>query len=145
MTFDQLVYNMQQAVIALGIFVCLWGFFEFWPCLKAVLLKRPYPHGIICPHHAGGGMICVVGIIFASARANTIDWFPFGQTTAGLLFIAGMIVFCLMIALGIWAKEKAQITGQLISLKPPQLSWIFSMMIIVILSFVLVGLVKAAQ
>jgi hypothetical protein len=91
-------------------------------------------------------MTCITGIIFCTARANTIGMIQLGSWASGILFIGGIISFCIIIGLGIWAKGhghgtplEGQLTGH------PALSRIFSMMLIVILAFVLLGLVKAGE
>lgn len=91
-------------------------------------------------------MICICGLIYSFARANTIGVIPLGDTVAGLAFIGGQLCFCFLIGMGIWAKGRGKGTiyeGQLTG--SPALSRIFGMMLIIILAFSLVGLVKAGQ
>jgi hypothetical protein len=137
-----LVHSLQAASIALGAFVCLWGLWEFGHCLWEVLIgKHNGPTYSQCPGHATMAVVCITGLVFCSARANTIGLIRMGDLFSGLAFVGGMFVFCFIVALAIWAKARTHSIQRPHPIHIPSLSWIFSMMLIIILSFSLVGLV----
>jgi uncharacterized membrane protein YidH (DUF202 family) len=140
-----LVHNLQAATIALGFFVSFWGVIEFGKCLIEVLTgKHNEATYSPCPGYATLCMICLAGIVFCFARANTIGLIVVGDHFSGLAFIGGMIIFAFVIALAVWAKAKTRNLERPHPIHVPNLSWIFSMMLIIVMAFILVGLVGAA-
>ena len=141
-----LLYDLQSAAITLGVFVCLWGLWEFWRCLWEVLLGRHnQPTFSQCPGHATVALMCIAGLIFAVSRAGAVGLLPINETFAGYAFCGAMIVFTMIIGLTIWAKEAGHSARGPQPLHVPSLSRIFSMMVIIIIAFALVGLVKASM
>jgi hypothetical protein len=142
---DHLVYDLQATSIALGIFACIWGLQAFGKCLWEILIGHT-PHHRMCPFHAGVAVVCIIGLIFAAARANTVGLINMGTTFSGLLFTGGMIGFTVLIGLAIWAKDYSHTQSfQDARVGHSQLRKVFSMVFIVILAFILVGLVKAGM
>jgi hypothetical protein len=147
MDWTYLIDKMQLASIVLVIFVCTWGFFEFRKCLWDILMGRYVDprRQTLCPYHASGAVVCIAGIVYALARANTLGFLPAGHDVAGLAFIAGCIALSMAVGFTIWAKDAFAHHATLLGVPGhPALSRIFSLMLIIILCFVLVGLVRAA-
>ena len=147
-TVAQVVYDMQATFSCLGAFVCIWGFIQFLPCLIRVLMNRHlHPSHAQCPFHASMAMLCVAGIVFAFARMNTIGFFIFGSTAAGLAYIAGMIIVVVTVALSVWAQGRTHEEACLRNWRTPvpnapNLSRILTALIIVVLAFIGVGLLR---
>lgn len=150
MKLSLIIYDMQMAVSALSAFVCLWGLTEFGSCLWDIVKynqKKSLPP--MCPYYAGASVVCIAGLLSAFARANTLGFMNLGQIIAGLAYAAGSIVLTMCIGLGIWTKNKPEqpavgrpLTQVVPSERTQTLGRVFSMMLIIILSFVLVGLVR---
>jgi hypothetical protein len=136
-----LVFHMQTASIALGVFVCLWGLTQFGRCLWEILLGRQVHHHM-CPYHAGTALLCICSLIFAAARANTIGLFDLGPHFSGWMFSGGMVGFAVLMGFAIWAKDHNHFEFRDAREGTPKLGRILAMVFIIIVAFVLVGLVK---
>lgn len=154
MTFEHLVQDLQGGAITLGIFMCVWGLAEFGRCLVEVISgQHNHPSLSRCPAHAAGAIVCLCGLIFAFVRANALGFVPGDSAVAGLVFVGGMVGFALVVSLGIWAKYQThRHTGDTLAECPtrqhynvshPKLSSIFILTLVVIGSFIGLGLVKA--
>ena len=151
MTFEQIVVSLQAAISALGAFICLWGFTQFAPCLWCVLtMKRIPPAKAHCTIYAVMSMLCLAGLIFSFARVNTIGFLHFGELTAGLSYIAGMIIVVVSVGLAVVAKERSQelarmaLNSRALPEMVPALQRILGMLIIVVMAFLAVGLLHPA-
>jgi hypothetical protein len=102
---EDFVHTFEKSAIAVGAFVSLWGMTVFWVCFKHTV--EDFRKGCVnlsseCTKEATWFLCCIFGLIFCTARANTLKWIDLGGSASGILFIVGITLYCSIIATCVW-------------------------------------------
>lgn len=108
-SLGEVLGHLQTVAIAVTAFICGAGLVYFAECLFRVfrcMWRRNIEISDRCAWHACWGMVCISGLAFSFARANTISLVGYGQITSGAAFMIGSASMVMALGMAIWADTR---------------------------------------